>query len=360
MGEKQNISAAQRAANFAKCTRQNMHSMSKQTAQGGGSTLQFILPKNRLLSKILLSFDIKCKMKHESKTDFNGLDKLMPFKLVRRISMNLNNGFEPYVIAGDELAMLNMISRQNAKYILDDVNNNTSNDGYGCWLNKSISAVGAENNIKFNLEMPITLNDRDPVSMIMLQNEQTVVTITIDMANGSEIFPANSGFSCELVETKCDLMTETFSIPANTDAFPDVSVLKITHSRNDSFVGAGQHILKLSTGTIYRRMIMRFMDENGNPLNDDDITSPIELVFNQADVNYSVMPSMLRAINTTYYGYTLPTGIYVFDFAYQGTVNLGGTRDYVDTERLTEFWLRFTSNKTCRVQLVTETISRLV
>lgn len=360
MAEKQNISAAQRAANFAKCTRQNQHSLMKQSADGGGSTLSFILPKNRLLSKILLSFEIKCKFKHNTKTDFNGLDVLVPFKLVRRLSMNLNNGFEPYVISGDELAMLNMISRYRADYVFNDVNVNTTDIGYGCWLDKSVSAAGSENTIKFNLEMPVTLNDRDPVSMIMLQNEQTVVTITIDMANGSEIFPTGSGYSAEIINTKCDLMTETFSIPASTDAFPDVSVLKITHSRNDSFVGAGQHILKLSTGTIYRRMIMRFIDENGNPLTDENITSPIEMVFNQADVNYSIMPKMLRASNTTYYGYTLPVGIYVMDFAFQGTVNLGGTRDYIDTENLTEFWLRFTTNKTCRVQLVTETISRLV
>jgi hypothetical protein len=33
-------------------------------------------------------------------------------------------------------------------------------------------------------------------------------------------------------------------------------------------------------------------------------------------------------------------GYFAFDFSTQGIANLGGSRDYIDTEKLQEFWLK--------------------
>lgn len=359
MAEKQTLTASQRAALFSQATRQNHQMLPTQTATSGASTLTFTFPKARLLSKVLLDIEMKTKITHASKTDLpTDLTVFNPYSLIRRISLDMNNGFHPYVIGGAECAMLNMISRNNPAYIYDVINK-ADESGYGYWKNKGASSTGKENTIGFTLELPITLNDRDPVSLIMLQNEQTVVNLTVDIANGAELLNHAEGYSVEITEVKVTPMAETFSIPASTDAFPDISVLKLTASRNDNFVGAGQHIVKLSTGTIYRRLLFRILNKDGKPMETSDITSNIELVFNQADTNYSISPRALRRLNTTQYGYSLPKGMYVFDFAFQGTVNLSGTRDYVDTERLTEMWLRFSTNDSGTIQIVSETIARL-
>lgn len=358
MGEKNNITAAQRAANFALATRQNQHTLFKNSVDGGAQSITFQLPKNRLLSKIYLKFDIDVDIKHASSTSLPALDKLAPYRLIRRLSMDFNSGFQPYVVSGVQLALFNLISHYQADYILN-FNSDDANP-YCHWIDKGVSSSGKLNKISFMLEMPITLNDRDAISLILLQNDQTLSQVIIDVGNGSDLFNGNGNdYTADIKKCTVELTTETFSIPASQDAFPDLSVLKLTHGRNDSFTGSGQHILKLSTGTIYRRMILLFEDENGNALSDDDLTAPFELVFNQADINYSINPKVLRCINTEYYGMYLPKGVYVFDFAYQGNVNLGGTRDYIDTERLTEFWFRFTSTKSCRINIVHETISRL-
>jgi hypothetical protein len=154
-------------------------------------------------------------------------------------------------------------------------------------------------------------------------------------------------------------MIETFSIPPVQDAFPDISVLKLVSSRNQKFSAASQQTLNLQVGTIYRKLVLYFEDEAGAPLKDADFSGNLELVFNQADIPYSVKPSVLSAKNHSQLGFTLPDGVYVFDFSNQGIPNYGGARDYIDTERLTEFWVRFTANKAGKMTAITETLSRL-
>lgn len=359
--------AAQRAQMFAQSTRQNYQMLPKQTVDGGARTMTFSLPKARLLSNILLDFDFSVKITHATKTTLpeENMDDFSPYALIRRISLDLNNGFQPYVIGGEECAMLNMVHRGSASFV-SAVNTNYDTDGssatdnaYGYWKDKGASASGKVNHIRFTLELPLTLNDRDPVGIILLQNDQTNVSLLIDLANGSELVKNIDGYTVEITKCGVQCATETFSIPAVADAFPDISVLKLTNSRVDSLLGEGQHIIKLETGNIYRRLIFRVTDANGLPLADEDFLSDISLVFNQADTNYNINARLLRMLNTQHYGFTLPKGMYVFDFAYQGIVGLSGTRDYIDTERLTEFWLRFNTSKSVKVNIIRECLGRL-
>ncbi len=354
----QTLTAAQRAALFAQATRQNMQMLPTESVTSGATSATFLLPKARLLSKIMLDIKAKVNIKHATKTTVPACDEFTPYGLIRRISLDLNNGFSPYVVGGRQCAMLNMVSRGRADFV-KAVTTEIDENNFGYWKNKGASSTGQENEIRFTLELPVTLNDRDCIGMVLLQNEQTLVELKIDYANGADMWDDTEGYTIDVTEIKATPMIETFSIPANAQAFPDLSVLKLVNSRNDSYVGAGQHIIKLSTGTIYRKLIFRILDDNGEPLADDDILSNIDLVFNQADTNYSINARMLRMLNTTQYGFTLPKGMYVLDFGYQGVVGLSGTRDYIDTERLTEFWLRFNTGASGRVEMVTECLARL-
>ncbi|MEB8735439.1 cytoplasmic protein, partial [Bacillus cereus] len=152
---------------------------------------------------------------------------------------------------------------------------------------------------------------------------------------------------------------ETFSIPSIPGGQPDMSVLKLVQSKSDIFSGGGQNILKLNVGTIYRKLILYIEDLNGKPLEPKDFTGNMELVFNQADTPYNIKPEILVHESHSNLGYPLPPGMYCFDFSFQGVPNLGGSRDYVDTERLTEFWFRFSTQVGGKVTVVSETISRL-
>lgn len=367
------LTASQRAAQFAASTRQNFQTMPTQTVTSEGGNVTFTLPKARLLSKILLTvkvnFSAFCPVSGETGLSLPANEMLSLYRILRRVSLDLNNGFSPYSVGGEELAMLDCVHRPHAEFMTEFVTSNNfsskrnsvhsmpfrlEDDG------KAFTADGGKTiELSFGIELPITLNDRDSIGMILLQNQETYATLSVDIGQVTDMFVG--GFTSKLLFTlnKVEIspVLETFSIPAS-GVYPDLSVLKLVNSRTESLVGGGQHVIKLSTGTIYRRILIKVCDTDNNGT-DDIVTSNFALIFNQADSFYEISAEQLRYLNTQQYGFTLPDGIYVFDFAFQGIAGLSGSRDFVDTERLTEFWLRFNTSTDARVKLVTETLARL-
>lgn len=327
------LSAQQRAQLFALSTRQNLQMLAKQTATSFPNTLQFSLPKARLLAGLYVN------LKLVFNTALSTVDAEKIGKIVRRLSLDLNNGFAPFVISGSEARLYNLVDL------------NTTNVMHE-WFMKLATD---KKSVDLNFYLPCTTNPRDPIGLILLQNDQTNVTLNIDLGLGAE-----AGLTVEPSKAEVKVMVETFSIPAHQNAYPDLTVLKLVNGRKDSLASAGQQIIKLATGTIYRKIIFKITDADGVAMTPADITSNIELVFNQADINYSIDAVMLRFLNEKQFGQALPDGVYVFDFSNSGGLpNLGGTRDFIDSANLTEFWLRFTTGKVGKVEIVTETLARL-
>lgn len=349
------LTVQQRNALFAQATRQNQQGLGKKTVDRGGSTIVFQIPKARLLSKVMLDIDIKFKLKHANKTEL-ATDLYSPFKPIRRISMDLNNGFSPYVIGGKELAVYNAI-RQYSKIVYPQ---SVSETGY-CYAPEKFkaSSAGASNYMHATLEVSTTLNDRDSTGLILTQSNETNIELLLDFATESEFIDNAEGFSVEVEEISVKPMVESFSIPAIKEGFPDISVLKLVSSRTEAFPGNGSNLINLTTGTIYRKLAFIVEDMDGVPFEDSDFTSNLELVFNQADVNYSITPEMLRHVNILQFGEEQPKGVYVWDWSYNGTSNYGGTRDYIDAEMLTMLQLRFSSSKAGRIRIISENLARL-
>lgn len=345
MADANKLTPAQRAQMFAMATRQNLHMLPSQEATGGAQTLQFNLPKSRLLAKI--SLDVEATVNYTGSPTKK--DEFTPYKLIRRISLDLNNGFSPFTIGGVELALLNAVRMNN------DVVFPQSEDERGyCYMSTDCKKM------KYSIELPLTLSGKDVQGLILLQNAETNVQLTVDIANDNDLFDNENGVVVTIEKVKVNPVLETFSIPAVAEAFPDLSVLKLSNSRIEGFMGAGQNIIKLTTGTIYRKLLFRVTDENGVPFEDADFLSNIDLVFNQADVNYSIRAENLHHRNILEFGGSLPKGCYALDFSSSGFLpNFGGTRDYIDTGLLTEFWLRFNSSKRGKISVITEQIARL-
>lgn len=350
MAEK--LTAQQRANLFSMSTRQNLQMMAKQTASVPNTSIEFTLPKARILSNIFVRVKAKIKVKHASLTTIAN-DALTPYRIIRRWSLDLNNGFMPWAISGEGAMLLNMLQPHASAYMEDSAY-------FHCPETFTASTEGANNEFYFTVQLPTALNQRDPVGLILLQSESTVVDLRLDIASPSDMYPNGaSGYTFELVDVEATPMLETFSVPANASAMPDLSVLKLCTDRVDTITGAGQQIVKLSTGTIYRKLLLYITDEDGKPVDDSFVTSTIDLVFNEADCNYRVSPEMLRAKNAFDLGHELPKGFYVFDFTNQGFSNFGGVRDYIDTERLTEFWVRFNTGGKGKVKIISECLARL-
>ena len=74
--------------------------------------------------------------------------------------------------------------------------------------------------------------------------------------------------------------------------------------------------------------------------------------------NLSEQERTLTKCGATHHSYE--KGVYIFDFSDNGIPNYGGTRDYIDSTKLTMFQVRFNSNKAGRVRIVSENLARLV
>lgn len=351
------ITAQERMANFAKATRQNHQQLPAQMVTTGNTTMEFTLPKARLLSKLWLDVEAQVTVEGTINTDYLNLHRL-----IRRITLDLNNGFSPVLASAEDIATMNALTytgwNQFDSVVAPSVNEYEFRK-HSSHMYAVDSNDGKTFTFNFFLPIPVCIDEKNLLGMILLQSPETVVNLSLDIGNGMEIFTNEEVTSAKVDYVKAKCMVETFSIPSQKIAFPELSVLKLVNSRTDAFPGAGQNIVKLATGTIYRRLVLRFEDADGKPMNANDFNGNIELIFNQSDTTYSVDPAMLRKMNLEHYGYSLPDGVYAFDFAYNGVPALGGVRDYIDTALLNEFWCRFNTTTGGKVHIISENIARL-
>ena len=352
--KEQKLTPQQRAMLFGASTRQHIQMLGAQTINGGAQTVSFRVPKSRIMQGVRLYVDGNINVKHASGSSAP-LDKLAIYDVLRRISIDFNNGFNPIVVSGSEQALVNMLY-PNPGMIFP------TEDGTSlATAPKSLksSTTGADNDFSFMLDVPLTVNYRDPVGLVLAQNAETNIDIILDFNNPAQIINNLSGYTLEFKDVKVIPSVTSFSIPSDSRCFPDMSVLKVVDSRNEQFTAGNQYI-KLPVGMIYRKLILKFTDEAGNPMSIDDITSNIELIMNTADTPYSISPKMLRAINKMQAGVDMPEGVYYWSFDFQGINGYGGSRDYIDTERVTEFAVRFTTGRAGKLHIISEKLSRLI
>ena len=353
MANSNNLTAQQRAVLFGASTRQHFQMLGMQEVKGGMQTVSFRVPKSRIMAGVKLLVEGKIKLTHASETSYT-LGDVDIYKALRRISIDFNNGFNPIVVSGDEMALINML------YPAPEMVKRGTGETL-CTVAEKLTASsgGAENDFSFMLDVPLTINYRDPVGLVLAQNAETNIDINIDIANAAAVVNNASGFTADFTSVKVTPMIASFSIPSDTRAFPDMSVLKIVDSRNEVFT-SGLSYIKLPVGMIYRKLIFKFETTDGAPLDLEHITSNIELVFNTADVPYSVSPKMLKQINTMQAGMAYPSNCLYFSFDYQGVNGYGGSRDYIDAERITELALRFSADCGGKITIVSEKLSRLI
>ena len=341
---KQQLSPALKAQLFAQATRQNWQPLPAQALVEGGS-VSFNIPKVRLLSRVLVDITGTFKAAHATLTSLTKA-RFAPFSLVKQARMQINNGFNPYQVSGKGGYIYNSTSK--AVDVVDAITT----------LGNTASVAGTTNSISMLLDLSTVLNDRDPVGLVLAQNQETVITVTLDFNTIAALF-ADAGITISSVAVNVTPIVETYSIPAAVDAIPDLSVLKLVMDQAYSIAASGSTFyIKMPVGLTYRKILLNFEDGSGAALTDAQIGN-LSIVFNQADTPYIVPAAVLRKMNTMMYGAALPAGVLAFDFSYQGIPNLGGARDYIDTERLTEFWISCVPRTTGTVQVISETLARL-
>ena len=352
------ITPAERAARFAQMTRQNFQ-MLPAVSGAENSTVSFEIPRTKLLAKIYLLVEAVLTGTHASGTDMT-LATFAPYSFIKNARVKMNNGFSPFQISGQGLYFYNLanLHGKEVELVTGAANTGTSRGRTVCGV--ATSSSGVDNKVRFLAELPLVLNDRDPIGLILAQNAETLINVEVDLGTVTDIVPTATGFTTALSNITITPMTVTYTVPSDPKALPDLSVLKLVHEIEQNIPGAGQQVVKLPVGNTYRKLILWMEDSSGDGLVEGTgVTGNFELIFNQADIPYAIMPRLLAGYNQAVYGNVLPQGLWVWDWSYNGFAGYGGSRDLIDTERLSEFWFRFNAARAGRVTVIYETLSQL-
>lgn len=344
------ITPAERAAQFNQLTRRHWMELGTKTGSENG-VVSFDLPKARLLAGLRVLITATLTATHASATTYTPHEDA-PFKFLKRAELSLNNGFAPFSISGQGLIPYLMSKRGVA-----DVTPATSGRG-NVVQGLTASSGGTANTVRFAVDLTNMLNKRDPIGLILLQNEETLATLNISLGAVADLAPASSGYTFAVSSISVTVLADTFSVPAVETAFPDLSVLKLVQERTETVI-AGENQFKLPTGYTYRKIWFTYYDATPSRQVDSDITSTIDVLFNQAENPIRINPVTLAGINAEAYKGALPAGSYMLDFTDQGNPDLGNARDYIDTERITEFVLKFTAGAAGTIKIGYEVLSRL-
>ncbi len=344
------LTADERAQKFARLTRKQT-TMLPSIAGAASSRISFDVPKVRLGQKLYLEVTAALTATHASLTSYSPAD-FAPFTLIDHIKVSMNNGWNPVDLSGQALYFWNLINSDIVKMTRAASGRGPNVQGV------TSSSGGTANTIKFLVEIPWMLNERDVIGFLMLQNQQSLVTVNIDFASAAALHDGTSGFTYSLANIVVTPMVVTFSLPADQQYWPDVSIIKIAQEFNQPVTGAGNQSVTIPCGTTYRRLMFYITDSSGGEA-DSDISGNFTLMINSNDTHREIKPSILAAENAKQFGGALPAGLYIFDFSDQGQPGYGGSRDYVNTEQLTKYEFRFTAAGAGNVQVVTEELQKL-
>jgi hypothetical protein len=314
---------------FEQATRENIQTTETITfAENTKKTI--VLPKSRTLQKISLLCKGTFKLSHAIKTTYTA-KTFNKYHLLRNLRLKLNNGFSPYDLSGVGLYMYNQQSQYKA---ITDSQNTLD------YITNVVSSTGADNSVYFMLDIPITVNDRDFIGLLDMQASAINVEFEVTFGNITDIM-TDTDITASSISITCIPVLTTFSIPALTkDAIPTFDTVKIVHEQKTNISSTGYTTIKLPTGLTYRKLLLYLkQDANYTPIPLSRVDS-FSLALNQADTPYNIPADYLVNRNTKQRGASFDTGLYSFDFSNNGIANYGSGRDYMDSENLSEFWVK--------------------
>ena len=344
---------------FSSLTRKHVHKLASKSV-GESSNVQWEIPKNRYLSKIRLMVEGTFTVTHATETTWTS-KAFAPQRFVNNINLNINNGFSPFKTTGIGAYLMNLVNPRNTGYSTQATSATSRANNI---LTGVASSGGTSNTLKFTLELPLCINNRDYMGIINAGDPTTNIILEIDSGTILDLFATTTGFSISSIAITATPVVETLSIPDNplTPKNPrthllDLSLIKLVHSQSKTISASGEEIINLPRGTTYRKLIV-YAHASNTGLTDAEI-SRFQIALNQADTIFDATGKQLGSINEIELGDALPAGVWVFDFTYQGNPNYGGTRDYIDSESLNEFWMKLQFETSASLNYYYETIAKM-
>ena len=297
-------------ASFNRNTRSRFIQLPTQVRPSGGglSTPALALPKVGLLARLWLSIT-------GSVGGTVGTVNAFGFSsILKRVSLNINAGLSVFDVSGPGY-----------HYGLRETLDSEYGDLFG-----DTNAKTAITATTFNISMmvPIQINYRDPTGLILLQNEQTQVTLSLNWESDT-VVTSTGTFS----NVQCVPYMEYFSLPANRGDWPDLTVSHQVLEESQAVSGSGVVTYNWPRGNVYLAMIHGL----GWAAAGSDGFSLYQWRINQSDYLLTAGTDLLDRLHRGYRYRARPAGgIYVDEMASSGLGNYGLSRDLFDSSKVTD------------------------
>jgi hypothetical protein len=291
---------------FDAATRQKFIPLTVQAKPTNGGTIRWNLPRSGLLARVYLV------IRGTVAGSISAPNALGMASVIRRVRLQINSGIDLFSVTG---AGYHYLMRGMSELEADEL--------------PYVNARSAVSATSFILDMviPVQINQRDPVGMVMLQSEQTLVQLEIDFEADSNVATGAT------VTATVEPWLEVFTVPVSQDDWPPLNVIHSVLEESRVIPGAGDFTYEWPRGNTYLQLMHGF----GIGVPGSDSFSRVRLRVNQSDNIMDVIPRFLD-IQRSYSTFTtrLP-GVIPFDFV--GSSGLGmydKLRDTINSAMLTD------------------------
>jgi len=350
------ITNAQRQINFNKATRKMIDTYPAVTLSENAKH-KIELDQVDLTSRVYLIVEGTFDAIHASSTSYTAA-RHAPYSLFNKINVKFNSGFVPYDISGKSAYIMKLTDRNPSVWTPNSTS--TTRTANILTLVADTDGGGNENQTcKFLIDLGFMLNERDINGILLTQDKETTVTITLETDDVlTAILGDASGFTTDNVSFSVTPVVERFTIPQDEDAMPNILQMKEVTEDVYTLSTVGENEMVIQTGGIIRRVWLDFYDSTDG--HTDAEMTRIKVKENKATTPIDITSRALMIKNQLLYGAALPQGVYCLDFASQGLPNYGGQRDWLDTDTISRLTINPTITAACSCRVTLERLRRLV
>jgi hypothetical protein len=295
------------AGGFVANTRRKIVQIPTQTRPVGGGTTSINLPKTGLLANIVVAI-------RGSIAGTLTVPNALGFaSVISRIRLTLNSGIDIFNVSG-----------AGYHYLLREALESEYTDIAG--QSNARTAVTAA---AFNLDMliPVAINMRDPLGLILLQNEQTLLTLNIDWTADTTV-ATGATITCTAIP-----YIELFTVPVDPADFPPINIIHQTLEDQQAISGAQDWVYNWPRGNTY----LQVLHGVGIGAAGTDGFNKAQIRVNQSDYLQSTDIPYLDLEFRRFRGRARPAGGIFFDLlASSGLGNYGLTRDVFNSALVTD------------------------
>jgi hypothetical protein len=185
----------------------------------------------------------------------------------------------------------------------------------------------------------------DPIGMILLQNEQLQLLLSIEWESDINVILSGGG----TFTGTCLPVLEFFTTPVDEADYPPLDVIHQIVEDQIPVAATGDYIYTLPRGNVYLQLLLGY-GINAAAL---DSWNRVIMRINQNDILYDYIPGTMDQIVGQIGGYTRTLGTIIFDLlGSDGQGNYGSARDFINTRLLTDLQIVLTTTALATIYAV--------